>query len=120
MMFAAPAIAQDRVGEISDVEGIARLESSGKTVAVVPLLSIYQRDKVTTAEKSHLVIALIDGSRLTIAESSVVTIDEFLLAGNLRKSATVRLLGGHLRALVHAVGGRNFEVRTPNAALGVR
>ena len=86
-------------------------------------------DAVRTKKNSFAEIVFNDGATLKIAGNSRVVIKDYTLTDtNERKSGTLRLLRGKIRATVPRlfggiipVSGRsNFEVETPTAVAGVR
>ena len=64
-----------------------------------------------------------DNSRLMLNEASSIVINEGVAGGGNAGISKVGLLGGHLRSIVNLTlrgVGPSFEVRTPNAIVGVR
>jgi ferric-dicitrate binding protein FerR (iron transport regulator) len=116
------AAAQVRAGSIAALNGSATIRRGPRTIPAALAMEILVGDSLATSARSSLTVAMVDGSRLTLSESSSFTIDRAGVGGPKRDS-TLSLLKGHLRAVVKfTTGGRspNFEVRTPNAIAGVR
>ncbi len=93
------ALAQNTVGTVSDVAGVAHVERAGTTLPVTAGMPVDLKDKFTTDTGANLTITLNDNSRLSLSEQRTMVLDEQVLAaggGNTR----VSLLGGHLESLV--------------------
>jgi hypothetical protein len=107
-------------GFVTELEGVAKLTRQNKESDVVLRMAVLVRDRLRTTARSHLTVTLNGGSKLILAESSTMLIDE--AAGNPSSTEAVSLLLGHLRAVVRplAASRQNFEVHTPNAVIGVR
>jgi ferric-dicitrate binding protein FerR (iron transport regulator) len=107
-------------GSVTELEGVAKLTRQRKELDAVLRMAVLLRDRLRTMSHSHLTVTLNGGSKLILAESSTMLIDE--TGDDPSSKAAVSLLLGHLRALVRPIGksSRNFEVHTPNAVIGVR
>lgn len=117
----AVAFAQDVVGEVTGITGVAKLARGGKEIDVAASMSIETHDKLRTMAKAQLTVTLHDGSKLILSESSSCTIDEYTIVAALRKEASIGLWAGRLRAIVKMLGGPpNFQVHTPNAVAAAR
>jgi len=116
------AAAQETVGAIATVSGIAKLLRSGKELDVGPAMPVAIGDRIRTAPNAQVSVTFADGSNAELGESSSFTIDRYALSGSTRKSALLALWGGHLRTIVKlaAAAARDFEVHTPNAVVAVR
>jgi hypothetical protein len=128
LIFAGPvteAAAQIRAGSITEIHGNASVERAGRSSAATLQLPVLTGDKVETADQGTLTVVLVDGSRLTLSESSWIVIDRSAVNPAVADSTTrffVKLFKGTLGSLVvPAVGASpQFEVHTPNAVVGVR
>jgi hypothetical protein len=118
----AAALAQDTVGQVTDITGSAKLERGGIEVDAAPMMPIKVRDKLRTTAKSKLTVTFRDGSKLVLSESSSYTIDQYSIAATARIRASIALWAGHLRAIVFVAAGGvpDFQVHTPNAIAAVR
>ena len=116
------AAAQETVGAITTVSGIAKLLRSGKELDVAPAMPVAIGDQIRTAPDAQVSVTFADGSSAELGESSSFTIDRYALSGSTRKSALLALWGGHLRTIVKvaAAAAHDFEVHTPNAIVAVR
>src|SRR5205807_6382884 len=78
-------------------------------------------DKLETATHSDVTVQLIDGSELTLADSTSIIIGQALMSVS-RTDAAVALFKGKVRSIVNLTGGSlpNFEIHTPNAVAVVR
>ncbi|HXN87410.1 MAG TPA: FecR family protein [Candidatus Binataceae bacterium] len=116
------AAAQETVGEIAKVNGIAKLERGGKDFEVTLAMPLAIGDQLRTSANTEVSVTFKDGSRLELGESTSCTIDQYAITGSRRTKGLVALWGGHLRSIVKVLGGDapNFEVHTPNAVAAVR
>jgi hypothetical protein len=115
------AIALEPVGLVTELEGTAKLSRGNQQFNVIIKMPVIVHDRLQTMSKSHLTVTLHGGSRLMLAESSTMVIDD--VAANAHADSTISLLVGHIRAVVYSTAGAttsNFEVHTPNAVVGVR
>jgi hypothetical protein len=120
----AAAHADDVAGTVTQVSGSAEIHRGGSKLPVTNGMPVQLHDEITTADGGQVTLKMIDGSMLTLNESSKLTIDENVVSGGVRSNTTVGLLGGSLHSLVTSVarsaGGSTFKVQTPNAIAGVR
>jgi hypothetical protein len=115
------AATQIRVGSITGVRGDAAIERGTHSIPAVLAMPIMLGDQLQTAAKSEATILLVDGSELTLSDSSMVVIDRSMV-GPTPVDSVVNLFKGKLRSVVNPRGGNlpDFEVHTPNAVIGVR
>lgn len=119
LLLASSALAQDRVGVVTNVEGVA-------TVARVALPEprplhfkddLFLRDRITTGDRSIVRVLLGGKATVTARERSVLTITE------VPGVATVNLGAGRIAVAV-AKGlmkpGEVIEIKTPNAVTAIR
>ena len=118
----AAAFAQETVGEVTSISGVAKLERGGSEIALVLSMPIRVGDTIRTTEKSEVTVTLRDGSKLVLSESSSCTVDQYSMTATTRQQGSIGLWGGHLRAIVNGIGGvvPDFQVHTPNATAAVR
>ncbi len=118
----ANAFAQNTVGEVTSITGIAKLARGGSELDLGPSMPVEVRDRLSTAPEAKLTVTFHDGSKLILSESSSYTINQYEMAPTARRQAEIELWAGHLRAIVNlGVGGvPDFEVHTPNAISAVR
>jgi hypothetical protein len=116
------ALAQEVVGAIAKVTGIAKLERRGTEIPVIVAIPISIGDKIRTTRNSQVSITFRDGSSAELGDSSYLTIDRYALSGSTRTSGLLALWAGRLRTIVKVATGRepSFEVHTPNAVVAVR
>jgi len=115
---AAKASAQIRAGSITEIHGLASVQRNGQTNPAALATAIMEGDKIATADRASVTVALIDGSRLTLSESSSMVIYrakvEPALAG-LANQFFVKLFNGTLGSVVTPVGGRAKQFEVPFA-----
>jgi ferric-dicitrate binding protein FerR (iron transport regulator) len=118
---AAPA--QNSVGVVSAIDGEAELVRSGQTLKVMLAMPVESNDRLVTGSDGRLTVTFGDKSSLVLGASTTIVINPGVVGGSSGISR-VGLLGGRLHAIVDASlrssAGRSFEVRTPNAVVGVR
>src|ERR1700692_1074313 len=71
---AADAAAQIRAGSIIEIHGNASVERNGQTTPAALATPIMEGDRIATADEAGVTVELIDGSRLTLSESSSIVI----------------------------------------------
>ena len=118
----AAAFAQQTVGEVTSITGVAKLDRGGNEVDLKLSMPIEIRDRLRTTAKAELTVTFRDGSKLVLSESSSYTIDQYSIAATNRIRASIALWAGHLRAIVFVAAGGvpDFQVHTPNAIAAVR
>ena len=117
------AYAQNSVGTVTKVKGIASVQRGSLTLAAVNQMPILLHDAITTQAGSSVTIGLIDNSSLQLGENGILTIDDSMLINGAGAPSKVGLYGGKLHALIiGAMRGTSttFEVHTPNAIGAVR
>ena len=117
------AFAQNSVGTVTEVSGIASVRRGSLTLAAVNQMPILLHDAITTQAGSSVTIGLIDKSSLKLGENGILTIDDSMLVNGAGAPSKVGLYGGKLHALIiGAMRGTatTFEVHTPNAIGAVR
>ena len=122
---AADAAAQIRAGSIIEIHGNASVERNGRTTPAALATSILEGDRIATTDEAGVTVGLIDGSRLTLSESSSIVIYRAKVEPAIVGMANrffVKLFSGTLGSLVipAADASAQFEVHTPNAVVGVR
>jgi FecR-like protein len=128
LIFAGPvaeSAAQAPAGWITEIHGSASLERKGRSSAASLELPVMTGDKIETAVESSLTVGLVDGSGLTLSESSSIVIDRAVMdpaISGLASKFFIELFKGTLGSVVTRTIGASpqFEVHTPNAIVGVR
>ena len=117
------ARAQNTVGTITQLQGVANIQRGAANIAAAPNMPIMLHDRITTQPGASLTIGLVDNSSLQLGSSATLSIDESVLVNGVGAPSKVGLLGGKLHSLiVGAMRGSTttFEVHTPNAIGAVR
>jgi hypothetical protein len=125
MMLAtvSTARAQNTVGTITQIQGVANIQRGALNVVVAPNMPVMLNDKITTQPGASLTIGLVDNSSLQLGSDSAITIDKSVLVNGVGAPSQVGLLNGKLHSvIVGAMRGSTttFEVHTPNAIGAVR
>ncbi len=114
--------AQNSVGLVTAIDGDAELLRNGHTSKVTMAMAVETNDKLVTEREGRLTVTFGDNSRLVVGSSTTVVIND-RVSGTISTISRVELLGGRLRSIVTLglrSAGHGFEVRTPNAVMGVR
>jgi hypothetical protein len=118
-LLASSAMAGERVGVVTNIEGtatVARLSEAGAQ----PLQfkdAVFLRDRITTGERSFVRVLLGGKATVTARERSVLTITE------VPGVATVQLGEGRISVAVSKAlmkPGDVIEIKTPNAVTAIR
>jgi hypothetical protein len=128
LIFAGPgavSAGQAPAGWITEIHGSASIERNSRSSAAALAIPIMTGDKIETAVESSLTVGLVDGSGLTLSESSSIVIDRAVMGPRISGLASkflIELFRGTLWSLVTPTIGTapQFEVHTPNAIVGVR
>jgi len=113
------------VGQVDKVEGAPEVLRSGTAqwIPIRPADPLSVGDQLRTREGAKLSIRLNDDSVLTLAEKTVMTVDDQTLQPTGQNTSIFSLLLGKMRAVVserYKEPGSRFEVHTPTAVAGVR
>lgn len=106
------AILSEKTVTISSAAGTAPLRAGGDVAFGA---------RIETGFDSGNVDEFLDGTRMTVAADSSVTVDKYVFdpaTGNGQMS--VRLAKGAMRFISGGMASDNYEIRTPNAYIGVR
>ncbi len=124
LLFAVGARAQEEAGTIVVVEGQVEVVSAGSARAAIAGAVVRVGDQVRTGKTGRARIAFRDDSTLSVAEGSLVAIDEHVFQpdqGTVR--SVLNLLGGKVRALVsdyYSDPQASYRIETATAVSGVR
>ena len=117
------AHAQNTVGTISQLTGVAHIQRNGATTPAMVNEPVMLHDKISTDPNSSLTIGLVDNSFMQLSASSTVTIDDSVLVNGVGAPIKVGLWGGNLHSVILGAmrnTSTKFEVHTPNAVGAVR
>ena len=120
---ASAAHAQNTVGTITQLQGVASIERNGAATPAMLNEPVMLHDKIATNPNASMTIGLVDSSFLQLASSSTLTMDESVIVNGVGAPSKVGLLGGGLHSVIlGAMRGSSttFEVHTPNAVGAVR
>src|ERR1017187_6496297 len=124
MVTAVPAAhAQNTVGTITQLQGVANIQRNGATIAAAQNMPVMLHDKIVTEPNALLTIGMVDNSSLQLGASSMLTIDESVMVNGVGVARRGGLLGGHLNSVILGPmrgSSTTFEVNTPNAVGAVR
>jgi hypothetical protein len=114
-------LAQTRVGLVTELVGTGKLFRNHSEFNLMVRMAVMLRDKLQTVAQSHLTVTLDGGSKLMLAESSTMVVEQDAYSGG-HAHTSIALLLGHLRTTVNLTtpSAPEFEVHTPNAIIGAR
>lgn len=122
-LVAEIAVAQQRVGKVEYAQGLATAQQKGADARFItggePLL---EGDLITTTDKGYAVLALEDGTKVTLRPGTAFQIEQFA-HGQGTESALLRLLKGGMRTITGLIGKRNpggVRVSSVIATIGIR
>jgi len=117
------ALAADPAGEIILMKGVATAQLPGDAARTLDKgSSVFEREKITTAAESYVVIRMADGGKLTLRPGTELVIDAFSQRPR-QEAETLHLLKGGLRKVSGAIGKLRPEgvlLKTPSASIGIR
>ena len=117
--LAGNAEAQVRAGAIKQLRGAVDIQRNGHSFAATLGMPILAGDKLNTSSRSSVIVELIDGTQLTLSETSSVVIDRTITNA---ADSMIELFKGKLRSIINLAASKPaaFEVHTPNAVVSVR
>lgn len=120
-LWAPPAIAA-ACGEVLAMSGSAVIETGGQQRPAAVGAAVQPGDTITVPQNAKVRLHMNDGSIVTVAASSQMTIQKYDVDGTgARQDAELSMSSGLMRATVSAGGGTpNFEVKTATGVAAVR
>lgn len=120
-LTAATAHAQAAAGSISTLTGDVRVQRAGSTLTATPGMALNVGDRIVTGSNGRATVILADKSKLEVAESTSLVIDQEMVRPGSR-STKLSLFSGLVRSFVSfsAPPRPSFEVHTPNAVASAR
>jgi hypothetical protein len=121
MLCASTSIAAAS-GEILAVSGVASIETDGQQRPVAMGDPVQAGDIIDVPQDSKVRLRMNDGSIITLAPGTRMTIDKYDVDGRgVRQDAELTMSSGLLRTIVSAGSGTpNFEVKTATGVAAVR
>lgn len=111
----APSLAQDVIGVVKSIRGSADVFRGDKVIPLSEGDSILKGDIMRTKVASKVEIEFQDGNVIVLGELSKFEVERY------DENKLLRLLRGWVRNVVSAIRARGiFELKTPNAILGVK
>ena len=115
------ALAQAHIGGAVVVHNDVRGQTQGKTLAIAQGDRVFQNELVRTGADSLAKFMLLDETNVSLGPSSQLTLDKFVYdpqAG--AKQVTIGAAKGAFRFISGKSPHEAYEVRTPQATIGVR
>lgn len=121
VLSARAARAQTPAGTMTTLSGDVHVERAGTAVSAAPGMALNVGDRIVTGSNGRATVTLVDNSKLEVAESTTLVIDQEMVGPGSR-STKLSLFSGLVRSLVSysAAPTPNFEVHTPNAVASAR
>jgi hypothetical protein len=122
MLWARPGIGGAASGEILALSGTASIQTGGQQRPVAMGDPVQAGDTIDVPQDSKVRLRMNDGSIITIAPGTRVTIDKYDVDDSgTRQEGELTVSSGLLRAVVSAGSGTpNFEVKTATGVAAVR
>ena len=123
LLSATPsANAEGPVGSITELKGHAVVRRPGQQLDAARSMPVLRNDEIVTDPGGGVTVSLLNGSRLTVGESTSIVIDKSIVTQDQRARSRIHLVLGRLRAVVEAVGGTSadFKIHTKNAIAASR
>jgi ferric-dicitrate binding protein FerR (iron transport regulator) len=116
------ANAEGPVGSITELKGHAVVKRQGQQLDAAPSMPILRSDEIVTDPGGGVTMSLLNGSRLTLGESTSIVIDESIVAADQHSKSLIHLAVGRLRAVVETLGATSpdFKIHTQNAIAAAR
>jgi hypothetical protein len=116
-----PAMAQAAAGEVLAMGGQCFIEAGGQRSQVKIGDPVHVGDTLDAPEGAKLKLRMVDGSVISVASGSRMTIDAYAGGGGQARDAKLSLAAGLLRAVVAPVSQPSrFEVATATGVAAVR
>ncbi len=113
-------LAKEHVGVIIAIQGKVFVKNTKRWERATKGTQIFENSFVRTSKKSRAAISFKDGSRLIIGDSSIVSIEKFLIKKGKRK-IDIFMFKGKIRNIISPFKGiSNIQVKTQGAIAGVR
>jgi hypothetical protein len=114
------ANAEGPVGSITKLKGHAVVKRQGQQLDAAPSMPILRSDEIVTDPGGG--VTMLNGSRLTLGESTSIVIDESIVAADQHSKSLIHLAVGRLRAVVETIGATSPDVKihTQNAIAAAR
>jgi len=117
----AEALATERAGVAKKVQSDAFQSRIGIGFPVAANDEVFRQSRVYTQEYGTMDVLLDDGTSLTVAPNSSLTIDDYVYAGNQASgSLSISLAKGALRFVSGRMSSDSYGVKTTVATIGVR
>ncbi|MBI4824422.1 MAG: FecR domain-containing protein [Nitrospirae bacterium] len=122
LIYTIPAYSSE-VGKITELSGIVsyREKNNIPYQTAKKGISLQSGYWVKTGSDGWAVLTLIDGSRLTLANSTEIELTELVIAKN-KKDGVFTVAQGKLRASVTKIAGEkvDYKVKSPTAVAGIK
>ncbi|HUB97052.1 MAG TPA: FecR family protein [Stellaceae bacterium] len=120
-IVSATAASAQSVGEVLAMGGQCFLSAAGQRSALKIGDAVHVGDSVDVPQGAKLKLRMADGTIISVAADSHLTINQYALGGTEKRDARFDLANGLLRAVVTAVGQpQKFEVSTATGVAAVR
>lgn len=119
--LAAPASAQDGIGEAKAVIDVATATGQVGDRGLEVGSPVYMGDEVRTDGVGEAQLLFEDGTRMVVGPNSSLVLDEFVFRSQAQENSfAVRALGGTFRFISGEQPKDSYLIQTPSATIGVR
>ncbi len=122
-LLSVAAQAQQKAGEIAQLQGMATAQQPGSAARFLGRGDqVLEGDVISTTDKGFAVVNLADGTRFTLRPSTVFALERFSHDQG-TESAVMRLLKGGMRVATGLISKRNpggVELKVNTATIGIR
>jgi OmpA-OmpF porin, OOP family len=111
-------------GTVQKIQGEVTAMRANASVALVAGEKVWERDTISTAANSSVLVQLDDGAKLLVRPNTKVELSRIVNAGALEKLGhSLQLVLGGIRYVTGSVGAsrpQNVRFKTPTATIGIR
>jgi len=114
----SPARADESVGSVTQISGVAQIQRGGATLAAQQGTPVMLHDKVTTQPDASLTLGFADASSLALSGGTSIVLEESTTANGQAVASRVTLISGDIHTIVpdKTTGQQHrIEVNTENA-----
>ena len=108
------------IGSAINVSPQASLEAGAETVTLAIGRAVESNNRVITGPAGATRLKFLDSSVLDVGAGATVTLDEFVYSGNKADKAALTMSKGAFRWVTGNSEKKNYDLRTPLAAIGIR
>ena len=124
IFYSINAFAAVEVGVVDYVRGVVTAQHGDEGTRIMgKSAKIFEKDIITTANRSFAIVKMKDGTKITLRPNSSLGIEKYIARKGRSDSAVLNLFKGGIRAITGYISKtRNdaYKIRTPVATIGIR